>query len=74
MEKIKFRLGELFCGPGGLACGARMAGSVKNNGAEYSIQHAWATDYDAATCKTYSRNICGEDMSACLPQPGALGP
>ena len=58
-KKILFRLGELFCGPGGLACGARMAGSVMKNGIEYSIQHAWATDYDASTCKTYSHNICG---------------
>lgn len=30
-----FRLGELFCGPGGLACGAKMAGSIMANGEEY---------------------------------------
>ena len=26
-----FRLGELFCGPGGLDCEAKMAGSVVGN-------------------------------------------
>ena len=55
-----FRLGELFCGPGGLACGARMAGSIMANGEEYAIRHAWATDYDPSTCRTYGHNICGE--------------
>ncbi len=59
-----FRLGELFCGPGGLACGARMAGTVKaTNGEEYSICHAWATDYDPSTCRTYAHNICGNENS-----------
>lgn len=62
-KEIKFRLGELFCGPGGLACGARLAGVVKKGDASYSIAHAWATDYDASTCKTYSHNICGVDDS-----------
>lgn len=49
-KKTLFRMGELFCGPGGLACGARMAGSVMGNGIEYSICHAWATDYDQSLC------------------------
>ena len=54
-----FRLGELFCGPGGIACGARAA--IVSNGSErYSINHAWATDYDASTCRTYSHNICAD--------------
>lgn len=51
----KFRLGELFCGPGGLACGAMR--SVSNDG-RYGIEHAWANDYDHDTCLTYSKNIC----------------
>ena len=50
-----FKLGELFCGPGGLACGA-MHAEVGNN----KISHAWATDYDEDTCKTYIHNICPE--------------
>ena len=53
-EEVKeFRLGELFCGPGGLAWGALHA-EVPG----YRIVHQWANDYDQATCKTYQRNIC----------------
>lgn len=50
-----FRLGELFCGPGGIACGATRA-SVE--GIDCRIEHAWATDYDRSTCDTYTLNIC----------------
>lgn len=58
-ENIKtFRLGELFCGPGGLALGA-MNASISNP--EYKIVHEWANDYDASTCDTYRRNICPDN-------------
>lgn len=50
-----FKLGELFCGPGGLAIGATTA-SIDNP--EYKIVHQWANDYDQNTCNTYIRNIC----------------
>lgn len=49
-----YRLGELFCGPGGLAYGAITA-DIHNGD---RIVHAWANDYDSDTCKTYTRNIC----------------
>lgn len=51
----KFKMGELFCGPGGLACGALRAHSNDNS---LGIEHAWANDYDEDTCKTYTLNIC----------------
>ena len=63
-RRVIFRLGELFCGPGGLAYGAKCAKVLSDFGTEYSIQHAWATDYDAATCKTYSHNICAGSSSS----------
>lgn len=50
-----FRLGELFCGPGGLACGALRS---KSKDGKLSVEHAWANDYDADTCETYRKNIC----------------
>ncbi len=53
---VACRLGELFCGPGGLALGAKWA-KVASNGITYSIKHAWATDYDKDTCETYRQNI-----------------
>ena len=51
-----YELGELFCGPGGIAYGAVTA-SIENP--EYRIVHKWATDYDRDTCCTYSKNIPG---------------
>ena len=58
MAEQYFRLGELFCGPGGLACGAIK--SESQNG-KYGIAHVWATDYDPDTCNTYRRNICQDN-------------
>ena len=50
-----FRLGELFCGPGGIAWGATNA-DIGNP--DYRIVHQWANDYDSSTCSTYRHNIC----------------
>lgn len=58
-----FRLGELFCGPGGLAYGA-MHSNI--NQEDFRIVHQWATDYDVNTCKTYIRNICPEDPDSVI--------
>lgn len=55
-----FRMGELFSGPGGIACGARNASSKDGN---YKITHAWASDFDSDTCATYIENITGGDKS-----------
>ncbi len=54
---MKFKFGELFCGPGGIAWAAKNA-SITCQGRLYSIEHAWATDYDKDTCNTYRKNIC----------------
>ena len=56
-QRHTFRLGEFFCGPGGLALGAKLA-TVKCNSGVFSITHAWATDYDHDSCETYRSNIC----------------
>ena len=50
-----FRLGELFCGPGGIAYGAMNA---KSDDGLFRIKHAWANDFDSDTCETYRKNIC----------------
>ena len=60
MKKKVFKMGELFCGPGGIACGAYRARSADGN---YTIEHAWASDFDPDTCETYTANICGGDSS-----------
>ena len=55
-----FRLGEMFCGPGGIAVGAVCA-SVSNSKITYKIKHEWAIDYDEDTCATFRNNICPAD-------------
>lgn len=52
---MQYKLGELFCGPGGIAWGATHADIGKKG---WSIKHQWANDYDASTCETYRHNIC----------------
>jgi len=54
---VIFKLGELFCGAGGLALGALQA-KVHANGTDYRIASVWANDYDEDACETYRNNIC----------------
>ena len=54
-KHITWKLGELYCGPGGLALGALNA---KSNDGLMSIKHVWANDFDEDTCETYRHNIC----------------
>ena len=49
-----YKLGELFCGPGGLAYGAINADIGEKNS---KIVHAWANDIDNTTCQTFALNI-----------------
>jgi len=55
IKPMSFKLGELFCGPGGIAWGATNA-EIENK--DFSIVHQWANDYDENTCNTYRHNIC----------------
>jgi DNA (cytosine-5)-methyltransferase 1 len=56
MSKEIYKLGELFCGPGGIALGAKMA-KFKNKNIEYKFKHVWASDYHSETCQTYQKNF-----------------
>lgn len=58
MKPKTFNLGELYCGPGGLAYGALHAQSADG---KFKISHTWANDYDFETCETYRFNICPEN-------------
>ncbi|MCY4655440.1 MAG: DNA (cytosine-5-)-methyltransferase [Gammaproteobacteria bacterium] len=49
--KASYRLGELFCGAGGMALGASEA-SYKN----LRFEHAWVTDIDKDSCLTIREN------------------
>ena len=54
-KMTEFKLGELFCGPGGLAFGA--LNSVSDD-RRLGVKHVWANDYDFDTCLTYITNLC----------------
>lgn len=49
-------IGELFCGPGGSGLGASIA-QIETKDEIHKFEHAWASDIDLDTCKTYSRNV-----------------
>jgi DNA (cytosine-5)-methyltransferase 1 len=49
-------MGELFCGPGGLALGAQLFSKEQGHPA---FEHAWANDLDRDTCNTFIQNIDG---------------
>jgi DNA (cytosine-5)-methyltransferase 1 len=57
--KKKFRLGELFCGPGGIALGASLA---SKNSANFYLEHTWASDYHSDSCSTYKLNFPHADV------------
>jgi DNA (cytosine-5)-methyltransferase 1 len=60
---MEFRLGELFCGPGGIGYAAKTARIKDSN---FRIKHAWANDYDRDTCDTYRNNVATkEDTVIC---------
>jgi DNA (cytosine-5)-methyltransferase 1 len=53
---MTFQMGELFCGPGGIAKGVDLANQAMA-AQGIRVQHAWATDYHPETCETYRLNI-----------------
>lgn len=58
-----FKLGELFCGPGGIAYAATTAQISKKS---YRIKHEWANDYDRDTCNTYIHNISPKSANSVI--------
>jgi DNA (cytosine-5)-methyltransferase 1 len=57
---VTFKYGELFCGPGGLALGAKISKVMKDD-IVYRLDHVWAADYDTDSCDTYKHNICPDN-------------
>jgi len=62
-DLVTFDFAELFCGPGGLSLGAKLATVIDDKGKEFKIKPVWANDLDSSTCKTYARNIHDGDES-----------
>lgn len=60
---MRFRFGELFSGPGGMALGAHRAAELVPG---VELVHAWANDYDESTCATYRNNIPGANADSVI--------
>lgn len=58
---MKFILGELFCGPGGMAVAAKLTPPVRGAGGEFSIQHAWGVDSSTSAIETFRANLKGAE-------------
>lgn len=59
------RIGELFCGAGGLAKGAQLATYSAPDGEDWKVEPVWGVDNNEWAIKTYERNlgahgICGD--------------
>lgn len=62
-----FKKGELFSGPGGMSKGAQNASVIHpETGETFKIEHAWANDFDADSCKTFRENICGNQKDSSI--------
>jgi DNA (cytosine-5)-methyltransferase 1 len=59
----KLKVGELFCGPGGLGWAIKDTKIKVLNGCSYSFVHVWATDYDPDACETFRKNIMPKSES-----------
>lgn len=77
------KMGELFCGPGGLSLGAIIASRREEEQTGVSINPVWAVDRDLSACQTYRRNIhptysaeaafnSGPVLNADVNEPGLL--
>lgn len=62
----KIRIGELFCGPGGLAIGAELANKEIQKISDVELVHAWAVDNHKETTETYLKNIYGANESSVI--------
>lgn len=67
--KITYNLGELFCGGGGLALGAKSVKITDSKGRLHTYDLGWANDSDKHACETYQKNITSNapDKVICAP-------
>lgn len=73
----RYRLGEFFSGPGGMALGAHYAVDPVHGGdpeiaSRVQIQHAWGVDYDSDSVATYIANIPGASPASVHAQDARI--
>lgn len=54
------RVAEMFSGPGGIGIALNRAKSE-----HHSFTHAWSTDWDPDTCRTYKENVLKGQPGGC---------
>ncbi len=52
-----FKLGELFCGPGGMAIAAAQIPAISFKGKSVGISHVWGVDRDEFAIQTFKKNL-----------------
>ena len=58
---MQFNLGELFCGPGGMAIASTLVDPVAaQDGEVFSLSHSWGVDYSHCAIETFKANL-GEE-------------
>ena len=57
VKQKKFVLGELFCGPGGMAIAADNVSVFDTKGIKYFVSHKWGLDFSKAACATFEKNL-----------------
>lgn len=67
MMNTKFKIADLFCGPGGLSLGALNAEVIDKDGKVWGIVPVFACDIDKDACRTYTKNIHKGDFSKVVP-------
>ncbi len=62
MSIYDFKLGELFCGPGGMAIASTLVNSkVAPDGSSISLSHSWGVDISPSAIATFRANL-GENL------------
>ncbi len=61
--KKSFTVGEMYSGPGGIGLALSQT-KLKTKTHQLNFEHAWATDYDADTCRTYKNNLLKKQPDA----------
>lgn len=57
---MKFKLGELFCGPGGMAIASTRVGPVRTQDrTTYTLEHSWGVDFSQPAIDTFNANLGG---------------
>jgi DNA (cytosine-5)-methyltransferase 1 len=58
-----FSVGEMYSGPGGIGLALSQT-HLKSKTCSLDFEHAWATDYDPDTCRTYKNNLLKNNPEA----------